>query len=176
MLLSALLYLVSPLVGEAAAATPPNNNPSIQLPQPLSNQTLAIHRNTTLYYEPPSEPEYMEEVDAQHALKLGDVKLVQPERDYYAAMVAAENTNMADFIGGGGSLRVMTRTIQYRRFGVKIYFDNPAGQLSYDLISDMLEALATFMWKQRVTEFKFSLVDMVDGGVAISNGGIEQYT
>ena len=118
----------------------------------------------------------MEDVGANHALKLGNVELVQPERDYYAAIVAAENRNMADFIGGGGSLRVTARTIQYRRFGVRIYFDNPARLLSYDLISDMLEALATFMWKQRVTEFKFSLVDMVNGGVAISNGGVEQYT
>ena len=38
----------------------------------------------------------------------------------------------------------------------------------------MLEALATFMWRTGMTEYKFSLVVLDRGGVGISNGGIEQ--
>ena len=171
----ALLLLLSDLADESAAAFPTNSSSSLRLPQTLTNETRAVLRNGTLRYNPPREPEYLEDVDANHALRLGDGKHTQPERDFLAALVAAENRNMENFIGGGGNLRVLARSIEYRRFGVRIFFDNPDRMLSYDLIGDMLEALAAFIWNRKVTEVNFSLVDMTDGGVVISNGGVEQF-
>ena len=60
------------------------------------------------------------------------------------------------------------------RFGfysVRIYFDNPEGVLTYDMLSEMLYALGCLMQQRSICEASFGLLHMRGaGGVYIGSG------
>ena len=161
-------------VCQVRAATTPGNSLGLQRARPLLNVSASTASDSTLHFNPPSNPTDFQQVSDTNALHIGDTVSIQPERDYYAALVAAQAKNLGDLLDGGGHLDIRVKTVEYRRFGVRIYFDNFAKEMTFELVGEMLEALAVFMWRTRLTECRFSLVDLERRGLVISNGGIER--